>query len=157
MYAGVELAFEDVVRMLNEAEGDIKANFTDQELQRLANRALDIITTRTHKGLDYQNKPFKDYSTKYAAKREKRGRNTDKVNLSFRGEMMAAITGGPDKGAARIYFSNSQLAEIANYHNSLEPRRKMPLRRFLDLDESTDDYQNLANMAADMIANRIDR
>ncbi|MFG0245747.1 MAG: hypothetical protein ACF8MF_06835 [Phycisphaerales bacterium JB052] len=143
--------------MLAATEGALKQGFTDEELQDIANRALDIVTTRTDKGLDFEDKRFQPYSKRYAKKRAKHGRVTEKVTLLFRGEMMASLTGGPDKGDARLYFSNSTLGQIANYHNSLEPRKVIPFRRFLDFGEKSDGYKKLANMAAQMMASRIEQ
>jgi phage gpG-like protein len=60
-------------------------------LQRAATHAIGIIRRRTAQGLDVEGNAFKSYSTKYAEKRAQSGRNTNPVDLTLGGDMLAAM------------------------------------------------------------------
>jgi len=145
-------------RTLNEMADTVDgATLSDADLYRLGRRALHLIKRRTQRGEDAYGKKFKPYSSKYAAYRDKTGRNTSPVDLLYTGQMLAGLTAVPDRDAALLRFTNSDLGRIANYHNSLKPRSKIPLRRFLDLVEGSDEADQVAEMAADMLARTINR
>lgn len=146
---------------------------TDRQLSSLANRAVFEIKKRTNPdsgyGLDFEEKPFAKYSKKYAKKKHKTVRQAidrARVNLvGFKakgsaggtgGLMLASLAGSAQSGAARVHFSNVDAARIANFHNSLKPRKKIPLRRFLDFGHKTKSYENLAQMAMRFLITNIE-
>ncbi len=132
---------------LAKVEASIK--FTPQGLQELADFAVHQILRRTtEQGLDYKDYPFYPYSKKYGRKRVDSGRNLAPVDLTFRGLMIASLTGGVEgNDTIRLYFKNADDGRIANYHNSLEPRKKMPFRRFLDFAPGTSVHKAFSEMA----------
>jgi len=154
MKFGFDIEYRQMMRDLQSSVED--AYLPDKDLYKLGRRAVHMIKRRTKQGKDADEKMFKPYSDAYSAYRERHGRNTDKVDLSYTGKMMASLTAVPADGAALVRFKNSNDGRIANYHNSLEPRSKIPLRRFLDVVEGTDDYKKLAKYAAKLYAKAIE-
>lgn len=143
-------------QMMRELESEVEtAQLPDEDLYKLGRRAIHLIKRRTQKGKDFEDEDFKPYSKNYARYRGRKGRNETPVDLLFEGLMLAGLTAVPDEDAALIRFTSSDLGQIANYHNSLEPRSKIPLRRFLDFKEGTDDYNTLAKFAARLYAKAI--
>ncbi len=141
-------------------KGKRALGLTDENLKGLAMLAVFRIKRRTVPatgyGRDFEDKPFRVYSAAYARRKHKHVKQSvdrSRVNLvGFKagkrsgvgGLMLASLTGAAQKGKARVYFSNANAAKIANYHNSLKPRRKIPLRRFMDIAEGGEDYKALA-------------
>ena len=52
---------------------------------------LDIIRTKTKKGVDFNDRPFAPYSSGYLKKLNKEGKST-KVDLFYSGRMLGALT-----------------------------------------------------------------
>ena len=52
---------------------------------------LDIIRTKTAKGIDFRDRPFAPYSSGYLKKLNKEGKST-KVDLFYSGRMLGALT-----------------------------------------------------------------
>lgn len=143
----------DYRRMMDGLESEVDSvQLSDDDLYKLGRRAIHMIKRRTQKGKDFEDNDFKPYSKKYAKYRDRKGRNTTPVDLLFEGLMLAGLTAVPDGDVALLRFTSSDLGQIANYHNSLEPRSKVPLRRFLDFKEGSDDYGELAKYAARLYA-----
>lgn len=157
---------------------------TSDELQEIADMAVMLIQRRTERGLDYRDQAFIPYSPTYLKYRTEAGRrgktgaqrhakglairdsagryarvslHPDRVTLLFTGKMMAALEGTDDEWGALLFFSSAEAGTIANYHNSMEPRKVMPLRRFLDFAPGSDVHERLAKRAAKMIADRLNR
>ena len=85
---------------------------------------LDIIRTKTAKGLDFRSRPFAPYSEGYLKKLQKEGRAT-KVDLFYSGRMLGALTPscrtirktGTNK--VSVNFSNSQMRQRAFFNQVL--------------------------------------
>jgi hypothetical protein len=85
---------------------------------------LDIIRTKTAKGMDFNDNPFAPYSQGYLNQLNKEGKST-KVDLFYTGRMMGALTPGgrtiKKTGTNKITlgFSNSQMRQRALFNQVL--------------------------------------
>jgi len=88
------------------------------------------IQDRTEKGKDVKGRLFEPYSEYSKKKRQGKGLKTNRVDLYFRGEMMASMTNriASDGKSATIFFSSQTEANKAVGHN--EGVGKLPKRRF---------------------------
>ena len=85
---------------------------------------LDIIRTKTAKGIDFRGRPFAPYSEGYLKKLQREGRAT-KVDLFYSGRMLGALT--PSNRTIRktgtnkvsVNFSNSQMRQRAFFNQVL--------------------------------------
>ena len=85
---------------------------------------LDIIRTKTAKGIDFRDRPFAPYSQGYLKKLNKEGKST-KVDLFYSGRMLGALT--PSGKTIRktgtnkvsVGFSNSQMIQRAVFNQVL--------------------------------------
>lgn len=91
---------------------------------------LDIIRTKTAKGVDFRDTPFAPYSSSYLKQLQREGKPT-KVDLFYSGRMLGALT--PSKRTIKktgkhkvsISFSNSQMRQRALFNQVLnEPKRE---------------------------------
>ena len=110
----------------------------EQKLPRLIDKGLlqagfhllDIIRTKTSKGIDYKGVPFAPYSEGYLKQLQREGKST-KVDLFYTGRMLAALnprgrtlrkTG---KNKISVNFSNAQMRKRALFNQVLnEPKRE---------------------------------
>lgn len=168
MFIGIDIEGDALRAKLGAIPGQLRLGKSG--LQELADAAVHRIIRRTEKGRDYRDRPLKPYSASYLRFRTARGRRgknagrgnrsglaPDRVTLTFRGEMLAAMTGAAGNGVARVYFMSRNSGRIANYHNSKEPRKKIPQRRFMDLSRGTSDYRALAQLAARLLGEQVKR
>ena len=90
---------------------------------------LDIIRTKTAKGIDFRDRPFLPYSQGYLKKLNKEGKST-KVDLFYSGRMMGALTPGgrtvKKTGTNKITlgFSNSQMLQRALFNQVLGKNKR---------------------------------
>ena len=90
---------------------------------------LDIIRTKTAKGMDFNDNPFAPYSQGYLNKLNKEGKST-KVDLFYTGRMMGALTPGgrtiKKTGTNKITlgFSNSQMLQRALFNQVLGKNKR---------------------------------
>ena len=91
---------------------------------------LDIIRTKTSKGIDFSNVPFATYSESYRKQLQREGKPL-KVDLFYSGRMLGALTPSPrtvrktGKNKISIGFSNSQMRQRALFNQVLnEPKRE---------------------------------
>ena len=90
---------------------------------------LDIIRTKTAKGIDFRDRPFLPYSSGYLKRLQKEGRST-KVDLFYSGRMMGALTPGgrtvKKTGTNKITlgFSNSQMLQRALFNQVLGKNKR---------------------------------
>jgi len=90
---------------------------------------LDIIRTKTAKGIDFRDRPFLPYSQGYLKKLQKEGRST-KVDLFYSGRMLGALTPsgktikktGTNK--VSVNFSNSQMRQRAVFNQVLGKNKR---------------------------------
>ena len=91
---------------------------------------LDIIRTKTAKGVDFRDTPFAPYSASYLKQLQREGKPI-KVDLFFSGRMLGALTPSnrtikkTGKHKVSISFSNSQMRQRALFNQVLnEPKRE---------------------------------
>ena len=91
---------------------------------------LDIIRTKTQKGIDFRDRKFAPYSDCYLKKLEREGKRTN-VDLFDTGRMLGALTPSPrtvrksGKNKITVGFSNSQMIQRALFNQVLnEPKRE---------------------------------
>ena len=91
---------------------------------------LDIIRTKTAKGVDFRDTPFAPYSSSYLKQLQREGKPT-KVDLFYSGRMLGALTPSnrtikkTGKHKVSISFSNSQMRQRALFNQVLnEPKRE---------------------------------
>jgi hypothetical protein len=90
---------------------------------------LDIIRTKTQKGIDFRDVPFVPYSSGYLKKLQKEGKST-KVDLFYSGRMLGALT--PSGRTLRktginkisVNFSNSQMMQRAVFNQVLGKNKR---------------------------------
>ena len=155
MYAGFEIEGAGMTAALEAAVRACQP--TDDEMREVGTMLVQRIIRRTRRGNDYKGRPFKPYSDAYHALRDRKGRNTEPVSLTYNGKMLSSMTSEAKGGVARLYFSSAAAGKIANYHNSLEPRKKMPLRRFLAVESGTPEHRAALRLLERRVAKRIER
>ena len=102
----------------------------DKGIQQAGFQLVDIIRTKTKKGIDYQDSPFAPYSEGYLKQLQREGKKTA-VDLFYSGRMMGALT--PSSNTIRktgnnivsVNFSNAQMRKRALFNQVLnEPKRE---------------------------------
>ena len=91
---------------------------------------LDIIRTKTAKGVDFRDTPFAPYSSSYLKQLQREGKPT-KVDLFYSGRMLSALTPSnrtvkkTGKHKISLNFSNAQMRQRALFNQVLnEPKRE---------------------------------
>ena len=91
---------------------------------------LDIIRTKTAKGVDFRDVPFASYSESYRKQLQREGKPI-KVDLFYSGRMLGALTPSgrtirkTGKGKISVGFSNAQMTQRALFNQVLnEPKRE---------------------------------
>ena len=91
---------------------------------------VDIVRTKTAKGIDFKDRPFAPYSEGYLKQLQREGKKTN-VDLFYSGRMLGALTPSPrtvkksGKNKVSISFSNSQMNQRALFNQVLnEPKRE---------------------------------
>jgi len=90
---------------------------------------LDIIRTKTQKGIDFKGRPFLPYSEGYLKKLQREGKAT-RVDLFYTGRMLGALT--PSGRTIRktgtnkisVGFSNSQMLQRAVFNQVLGKNKR---------------------------------
>ena len=108
-YSRIQRKFKSIIQ-----KGLLQAGF----------QLLDIIRTKTAKGIDFRDRPFAPYSQGYLKKLQREGRAT-KVDLFYSGRMLGALTPsgrtikktGTNK--ISVNFSNSQMRQRAFFNQVL--------------------------------------
>ncbi len=101
----------------------------DKGLKQAGFQLLDIIRTKTQKGIDFRDKPFAPYSEGYLKKLNKEGKSTN-VDLFYSGRMLGSLTPTSTvkksgKGKVTLAFSNSQMRQRALFNQVLgDPKRE---------------------------------
>jgi len=110
----------------------------EQKLPRLIDKGLlqagfhllDIIRTKTSKGIDYKGVPFAPYSEGYLKQLQREGKKTT-VDLFYSGRMLGALNPSgrtlrkTGKNKISVNFSNAQMRKRALFNQVLnEPKRE---------------------------------
>ena len=104
---------------------------------------LDIIRTKTAKGVDFRDTPFAPYSSSYLKQLQREGKPT-KVDLFYSGRMLGALTPSnrtikkTGKHKVSISFSNSQMRQRALFNQVLNN----PKREFFGFNNRTEKIIN---------------
>ena len=110
----------------------IKSKFPsviDKGILQAGFQLLDIIRTKTAKGIDVNSRRFAPYSTSYLKKLNREGKKTA-VDLFYTGRMLSALTPSgktvrkTGKHKITLGFSNAQMRQRALFNQVLnEPKR----------------------------------
>ena len=102
----------------------------DKGLLQAGFHLLDVIRTKTKKGIDYKDSPFAPYSEGYLKQLQREGKPT-RVDLFYSGRMMGALTPSGNtirktgKNIVSVNFSNAQMRKRALFNQVLnEPKRE---------------------------------
>jgi len=101
----------------------------DKGLKQAGFQLLDIIRTKTQKGIDFRDVPFVPYSSGYLKKLQREGKST-KVDLFYSGRMLGALTPsgrtikktGTNK--VSVNFSNAQMRQRAVFNQVLGKNKR---------------------------------
>ena len=113
-YARIQRKFKSIIE-----KGILQAGF----------QLLDIIRTKTAKGIDFRDRPFVPYSAGYLKQLQREGKAT-KVDLFYSGRMLGALTPsgrtikktGTNK--VSVNFSNSQMRQRAVFNQVLGKNKR---------------------------------
>ena len=101
----------------------------DKGVKQVGFQLLDIIRTKTQKGIDFRDRPFAPYSQGYLKKLNKEGKST-KVDLFYSGRMLGSLTPNSTvkksgRNKVTLAFSNSQMRQRALFNQVLnDPKRE---------------------------------
>ena len=100
----------------------------DKGIQQAGFQLVDIIRTKTKKGIDYQDSPFAPYSEGYLKQLQKEGKPTV-VDLWYSGDMLGALTPSMVKKTGRnkatLAFTRKSNIDKAFFNQVLnEPKRE---------------------------------
>ena len=113
-YSRIQKRFKGIIQ-----KGILQAGF----------QLLDIIRTKTKKGIDFRDRPFAPYSSGYLKKLNKEGKSTN-VDLFYSGRMLGSLTPSSTvkksgRNKVSLAFSNSQMRQRALFNQVLnEPKRE---------------------------------
>jgi hypothetical protein len=111
----------------------------DKGILQAGFQLLDIIRTKTAKGIDFRNVPFATYSESYRKQLQREGKPL-KVDLFYSGRMLGALTPSPrtvrktGKNKISVGFSNSQMRQRALFNQVLNT----PKREFFGFNDRTE-------------------
>ena len=99
--------------------------FIDKGVKQAGFQLLDIIRTKTAKGIDARDVPFAQYSDSYRKQLQREGKPL-KVDLFYSGRMLGSLTSRKTgKHKVSLGFSNSQMRQRALFNQVLnEPKRE---------------------------------
>ena len=108
--------------------GSALPRIIDKGVKQAGFQLLDIIRTKTQKGIDFRDRKFAPYSSGYLKKLNRESRKTA-VDLIYENRMMGSLTPNSTvkktgKHKITLAFANSQMRERALFNQVLnEPKR----------------------------------
>ena len=95
----------------------------DKGVKQAGFQLLDIIKTKTQKGIDFRDIPFAPYSEGYLKKLNKEGKSTN-VDLFYSGRMLGSLTPNSTvkksgRNKVSVAFNNSQMRQRAVFNQVL--------------------------------------
>lgn len=95
----------------------------DKGIKQAGFQLVDIIRTKTQKGIDFRDRPFAPYSEGYLKKLNKEGKSTN-VDLFYSGRMLGSLTPSGSvkktgKNKVSVNFTNSQMRQRAVFNQVL--------------------------------------
>jgi hypothetical protein len=114
----------------------------DKGVKQAGFQLVDIIRTKTQKGIDFKDRPFAPYSQGYLKKLNREGKST-KVDLFYSGRMLGSLTPNSTvkktgKHKVTLAFSNSQMRQRALFNQVLND----PKREFFGFNNKTEKIIN---------------
>ena len=110
--------------------GSVLPRIIDKGVKQAGFQLVDIIRTKTKKGIDFNDRRFAPYSEGYLKQLQREGKKTA-VDLFYSGRMMGALTPSGNtirktgKNIVSINFSNAQMRKRALFNQVLnEPKRE---------------------------------
>jgi len=97
----------------------------DKGIKQAGFQLIDIIRTKTKKGMSFKDGAFAPYSQGYLRKLNKEGKST-KVDLFYSGRMLGSLTSKKTgKHKVSLGFSNAQMLQRALFNQVLnDPKRE---------------------------------
>ena len=97
----------------------------DKGIKQAGFQLIDIIRTKTKKGINFKDGVFAPYSQGYLRKLNKEGKST-KVDLFYSGRMLGSLTSKKTgKHKVSLGFSNAQMLQRALFNQVLnDPKRE---------------------------------
>ena len=97
----------------------------DKGIKQAGFQLIDIIRTKTKKGIDFRDRPFAPYSQGYLRKLNKEGKSTN-VDLFYSGRMLGNLSSQKTgKHKVSLTFTNSQMRQRALFNQVLnDPKRE---------------------------------
>ena len=97
----------------------------DKGVKQAGFQLIDIIRTKTKKGINFKDGAFAPYSQGYLKKLNKEGKSV-KVDLFYSGRMLGSLTSNKTgKHKVSINFTNSQMLQRALFNQVLnDPKRE---------------------------------
>ena len=110
----------------------------DKGVKQAGFQLLDIIRTKTQKGIDFNDRPFAPYSEGYLKKLNKEGKKTA-VDLFYTGRMLGSLTPASSvkktgRHKVSVNFTNSQMRQRALFNQVLNT----PKREFFGFNNRTE-------------------
>ena len=111
----------------------------DKGLKQAGFQLLDIVRTKTQKGIDFRDRPFAPYSEGYLKQLQREGKPT-KVDLFYSGRMLGSLTPNSTikktgRNKVTVAFSNSEMRERAF---RIQTGDGQPKREFFGFDKTTE-------------------
>ena len=99
--------------------------FIDKGVKQAGFQLVDIIRTKTKRGVDFRDVGFEPYSESYVAQLEREGKPTG-VDLFYTGRMLGSLTSTKTgKHKVSLGFTNAQMRQRALFNQVLnEPKRE---------------------------------
>ena len=97
----------------------------DKGVKQAGFQLIDIIRTKTKKGINFKDGAFAPYSQGYLKKLNREGKSTN-VDLFFTGRMLGSLTSNKTgKHKVSLGFSNAQMLQRALFNQVLnDPKRE---------------------------------
>ena len=97
----------------------------DKGVKQAGFQLIDIVRTKTKKGIDFRDIPFAPYSQGYLNKLNREGKSTN-VDLFYSGRMLGSLTSKKTgKHKVSLGFSNAQMRQRALFNQVLnDPKRE---------------------------------
>ncbi len=127
----IDFAIETTEKQLKKKLGKFRSKLSttiDKGVRQAGFQLLDIIRTKTAKGIDINSRKFAPYSSGYLKKLNREGKKTA-VDLFYTGRMLGSLS--PNKTIKKtgrhkvtLAFTNAQMRQRALYNQVLnEPKR----------------------------------
>ena len=100
----------------------------DKGVKQAGFQLVDIIRTKTQKGIDFNDRPFAPYSSGYLKKLNREGKSTN-VDLFYSGRMLGSLTPSGSvkktgKHKVSVNFTNSQMRQRAVFNQVLGKNKR---------------------------------